>query len=183
MEQDIYKRFVEKVKSQPPQLFEAEVFKRELLMEIAGGSRRTKKLLLSLRVAASILILISLGAYVWMEVDTWEQRLLAEQKPIATQVTEAADWSCRQTIDRMMDILGRTQALVVTDNSVAINKKKLHQLKAENREAGEMLEGVLVYMKQFNPSDYEAFQSGETVRLTAWMLRKEYDVCSWLTNN
>ncbi|MBS2213506.1 hypothetical protein KEM09_19000 [Carboxylicivirga mesophila] len=183
MEKDVYKRFVEDVKRTDLRMSNEDKFKQRLLQKINEPRNYSKRLIQVLRVAASIVLLLSLGTYIWMEVDTREQRWLVEQQINGNQLVQPSSGSCKQAVDKMMTLLASSESLPFSNKGVAFSKVHLKQIKSENAELFVMLERMLVYMEQFYPSDYAAFQSGETVQLTAWQLRKEYDVCNWITNN
>ncbi len=184
MEKDSYERFIEDVKRHRPQIRDEEKFRKDLLLKLNAGNRsNTRPLIFVLRVAASVALLVSLGSYVWLEAYTREKRWLAEQELNAGRLTDGVDWQCYQAVDELLALLIDTESLTTNGRSVAINKSKLQHLKSENKKLFAQLEGLLAYMKQFYPADYEALQSGETIRLNAWKLRKEYGVCHWITNN
>ncbi|MCU4155083.1 hypothetical protein J1N10_03795 [Carboxylicivirga sp. A043] len=180
MEEDIYKQLLAKARRDKPRLRDVQSFKTKVLNEI-DTERSRGGLLQFIRVAASIVLLFSLGAYVWMEVYTWENRLAIEQRTTPVSMIHKSDWQCRKAVNELMASLFETSALVRHNDGVYINKGSIELLEFENSELFIVMQTVLGHIEQYSPSDFKVYQSGEDIRLNAWQLRHEYSVCEMLT--
>lgn len=178
MKKDMYEEFVNELKQHKPQMVGEEQFKRELLQKLEGSNVSSRTWLTFVRVAASLLLLISIAAYSGMEFYTWEKRLYAEQNSHLYPVfNDAASWACRQSVKDLLMGMVNTPSLMLNDK-IVISKSRVLQLRAENQEMYYLVEDLIQYMAQSSPADYAAFQSGQLIQITSWKLRKEYGVCN-----
>jgi hypothetical protein len=180
MEEDFYKQFLDKAKKDKPQLRDVQSFKSKTMREISP-TKKGGDLLQFFRVAASIIMLFTMGAYIWMEVYTWESRLAIEQGVVTEPMQHQSNWQCRHSVNELLASLFNTSALVRHNDGVYINKKNMQLLEVENAELFSIMEAVIGHIKQHSPSDFQAYQSGEDMRLNAWLLRHEYSICELLT--
>ncbi|MBK3518613.1 hypothetical protein [Carboxylicivirga marina] len=180
MEADNYKKIIEQLRQQKPQLENGQKLKHEVMNRIRT-QKSVSNIAYLIRVAASILILLSLGAYAWMEIYTWENRLAIEQRVSPNELQNNVDWQCRQTVNEIVASLFETNALVRQNDGVLINKSNMKLLEVENAELFARVSDMLERIKLISPNDFQTYQSGEDIHLNAWQLRREYGFCEWIT--
>ena len=182
MEEDIYKQFTGRLCLNAPQLQAKEDMKNQILNSIEDRSKGKMRLIFSLRRLAGILMLISIGSYAWFEATTQQSRRLMQGNANEVYSTVNADWPCRQTLNILMSALQKTDVILFNDDKMLLRRDRVLRLKEVNRPLYRQLIVLLKGVGQSHPQIYQAFLSGEEIRLSAWQLRKEYRVCEWLTN-
>ncbi len=176
MENDLYEQFVNDLKKCRPQMGDEKDFKRNVMRKIGVSSVSVRPWIGIMRVAASLLLLVSMVGYGAMEYYTWDKRLYTVRNQNAYPLTEKSSWECRQSVRELIKELSTAEALML-NNEIVISKSRLHRLQAENQELSYFVEDLMAYMQIRSPVDYAAYQSGETIQITSWKLRKDYGVC------
>lgn len=175
----MYKHLIDRARRERPNLRNAAALKNKVMSEI-GTEAKERRFINFIKVAVSVVLLFSLGSYIWMEVYTWESRLAIEKQK--APLLYKSDWHCRMTAHELLQSLFETRALARHNDGVIINKGNMKLLKVENAELFKVMENVLGYIEHYSPSDFQAFQSGKDIRLSTWQLRHTYSFCEWITN-
>lgn len=178
MKKDLYQQFVNDLRYNRPQIEGEERFKQGVLRKLERRATSPRIWPGFVRVAASLLLLISVAAYSGMEFYTWEKRLYVEQNTsLLPDFKEEASWACRQSVRELLIRMVNTPSLML-NAEVVISKARVQQLQAENQELFYLVGDLIQYMEQYSPADYAAFQSGQLVCITSWKLRREYGICN-----
>jgi hypothetical protein len=180
MEEDIYKQFRDRVKANPPQLQDKKHFANCVMGRIEEGSKKKAKLRYLINLAASIVILISISSYAWLEVSTYNSRLQLQGKTGELPDLPKAQWQCKQSIRWMMAELVKTRLINVSDNKIVLEKNNVDLLGRVDRELYDQLQKLILVLKDISPGQYYKYKSGEAIELSAWELRRDYQVCDWL---
>ncbi len=181
MDEEGYKRFTKHLRENKPQLSNRDLITNHVMVKVQKQKNLGNNMRFY-RAAVSILIVLSLGGYLWTQVYTWEKRLLTEQRIKPANISKTSDWQCRVSINEMLSTLIKTKAFVYDKEGVYVDKTTVGKLEDDAPELLELVDGLIVYLQDNFPKDYRAYEAGERLRLNAWQMRKGYDLCEWIAN-
>ena len=181
MEEDIYKQFTDQLRSSQPQLKAKEELRKRVLNSIATRDRGKKRLIVFLRSVASILLMLGIGSYAWMELSSQQSRSILISKTSDCISIPDEHWQCRQSISTLISSLKESDVFLFENNKVLLTKGELKDLKQFNNALYQKVVDFLHGLENNYPTVYQAYLAGEEIQLSTWQLRKEYKVCDWLT--
>ena len=182
MKEEEYERFIKCVKSNASSLNDKNAFHQRVMEAIDENERHKKRFSHFLSIVASLIVFISVGLYVWYEMDTRISRMALSSKQSHLPSMEQPEWQCRHSVKGLMASVVNSGLMPMTDNGVLVLKSNIQLLKEADYELYSVIDDLLSGLQQTNPALMERYNAGESISLSAWQLRKEYHVCEWLLN-
>ncbi|MCU4163962.1 hypothetical protein [Carboxylicivirga caseinilyticus] len=170
-----------KIKQQP-RINDLQRFKNNVLNQIESEEQvRKQHRIYWWRVAASIIVLLSVGSYTWMEIDTYLKRTstVVFNNDISF---ESQDYQrCDYRIANLLKSL-KEAGFVIDDqrNIIQFSELDVRNLNINNSPFASDVSQFLAGMKELYPLKYQKYKSGEMVEFNSWHLKKDQRLCDWV---
>ncbi len=166
-----------------PKLRDKEELRRRVMNQIESESTiQQNKRFVWLRIAASLLVVFSVGAYVWMESDTQLQRHDTIARIENKVIFSKPDWRCRNNMMSLLASFNNSGLQFNNDGSaLMLIKSDIELLQDSHPDLYSDAQGFIQALKELYPQLYHQYKSDEAVRLNFWILKDDKRLCQYIT--
>ncbi len=163
-----------------PHLRDKNQFQRNVLMAIEAKERKQKKNL-GWRIAASIIVMFSVGSYSWMELETYSVRSSKLTATSQVLLKKKEDNSCQYQISHLIENL-KVAGFIIDVEKMAIqfSQEDVDRLKADNSPFISDVNQFIAGMEELYPTKYQKYDAGELVEFNSFHLLKDQRLCDWI---
>lgn len=176
--------FLDGLKRLRPRLNNPEAIRRSVLKEIEKDKyqekRNRRKSIYLMRLTASILVLISIGNFVWQEANMYYSRAQMQERVIKNHGKSYVDYECQQVLRSFLFEIQKSTLGQYTDGkTIIITVQQLLYLKEIDSPFLPEVKDFLSALKKLYPEKYEQFNQEGALRLSVWQLKHDYRLCQW----
>lgn len=167
---------------QKPVLRNKEALRDNVLHQIELDSRlKAGNKMIWIRIAASLLVLLSVVSYIWMEASTQYSRFDTLGAINERIVIVKPDWNCRNNIMALLEAFNSSGfKLYMDEGAMLLDEAEVKQLQHSNEELYLSALSFVEAIKKHYPRLYQQYKSGESVRLNLWLLKEDQRLCEYI---
>nr|WP_319399933.1 hypothetical protein [uncultured Carboxylicivirga sp.] len=133
------------------------------------------------KIAASILVLFSVGSYTWMETDTYLSRETYLANVTYEESSFADNTKCQYQVANLINVMTEAGLIIDVHNRIVqfsiVDVQKIIQTKSS---LSTDIEQFIQAMQKLYPLKFQQYKSGEVVELNIWQLRENQQLCDWI---
>nr|WP_321453642.1 hypothetical protein [uncultured Carboxylicivirga sp.] len=133
------------------------------------------------KIAASILVLFSVGSYTWMETDTYLSRETYLANVRYEESSFADNTRCQYQLANLINVMTEAGFIIDVHNRIVqfsiVDVQKLIQA---NSPLSSDIKHFVHVMRKLYPVKFQQYQSGEVIEFNVWQLRGNQQLCDWV---